>query len=384
MIILNSGPGSYVSIEGKRYSYFGGNNYLGLAGHPEVKMAAIRAIEKYGVNFSASRVTTGTSGLHIELEKKLSAFKKKDDTITFPSGYLGNRILLGALAGPGSALLIDSLAHPSIEDSVPGHVTSVRHYNHCDVGHLENIIKKLPSGLKPVIITDGIFALTGEIAPLDEIQIVALRYNALVIVDDAHSTGVLGQNGRGTVEHFNLEDAGNIYQSETMSKALGSYGGFISGDRRFMSLLRKGSDIYRASTALPPHIVAAGIASVSIITKNPGMKEKLIEKASFLRNEITGMGLGTAGGETPIIPVIFGSPSAASSLSRFLEINGIIAPAIDYPNKLDKYIVRITLCTGHSDQQVESLLSFIKKWKDRNGSFENQENNHRADQHFAG
>jgi 7-keto-8-aminopelargonate synthetase-like enzyme len=371
MIILSSGIGNYVYIKGIKYSYFGGNNYLGLASHPELKKAAIGAIKKYGVNFSASRITTGTSDLHLDLEKRLSAFKKKEDTILFPSGYQGNGILLGALADQNTAVFIDRFAHPSIEESVPGYITHVQYYDHCDAGHLEALIQKLPKGLNPLIITDGIFALTGEIAPIDEIYSLVKKHHAILIVDDAHSTGILGQNGLGTLEHFNLDNANEIYQTETMSKALGSYGGFISGSRELIGLLRDKTALYRASTALPPAVVAAGIASLKIISENPELRTGLLERASFIKEQIIAMGFNTTPDKTPIVPIIFDSLDMTRRFSLFMEKNGIIVPIINYPTKSVKNMVRITVTANHKSKQIEALLKLIKKWRSKHGPSDN-------------
>lgn len=368
MIILGSGIGNYAYIKGQKYSYFGGNNYLGLACHPALKRAAIHAIKKYGVNFSASRITTGTSDLHLELEEQLSAFKKTEDTILFPSGFQGNSILLGALSDRDTAVFIDRYAHPSVVESIPRFIANVLYYDHCDTGHLDALIRELPGQLRPLIITDGIFALTGKIAPIDDINRLVEKYNALLVVDDAHATGVLGQNGRGTPEHFKLGDKSEIYQTETMSKAIGSYGGFISGSNSLIRSLREKSAVYQASTALPPHIVAAGIASLKIIRENPGLRIKLNDIAMQMKKEITGMGFNTTPDRTPIIPLLFDSPAMTASLSLFLEKNGYIVPSINYPNKLGKHIVRITVSANHTGKQTETLLKLLKKWRDKHGA----------------
>jgi 7-keto-8-aminopelargonate synthetase-like enzyme len=363
MIILSSIKGSYVTSKGKTFSYFGGNNYLGLASHPEIKKAAIAAIRKYGVNFSASRLTTGTSDLHIELEQRLSEFKKKEDTILFPSGYQGNSIILNELSNPESVILADGYSHPSIVESIPELVRNVRFYDHCNTDNLEKLLQEMPGGSDPLIITDGVFALTGKIAPLAEIFRLSIKFKAKLIVDDAHSTGILGQNGLGTPEHFNLENERDIYQTETLSKALGSYGGFISGSKKFINSLRERTSQYKASTALPPPAVAAGIASLKLIAANPDLRQELISKTTRLRAEIINLGFDTSTDDTPIIPLFFDSLSTAKNLSLFMEQNGIIIPAVNYPGKLEKHVVRITVSINHTKRQAESLLQTLKKWR---------------------
>ena len=367
MILLNSSIGNYVISNGTKYSYFGGNNYLGLAGHPAVKEASIRAIEKYGVNFSASRRTSGTADIHLELEKKLSDFKGRQDTVVFASGYLGNSILLEVLRERYSVIYMDQYAHPSINAAIHGDCGPVNYYRHCDPQHLESLLST-NSYSSPLIITDGIFALTGEIAPLDRIYSLAKKYKALLIVDDAHSTGVLGQTGKGTPEHFNLPDDGSILQSETMSKALGSYGGFISGHNDLINSIRERSAIYQASTSLPPSVVAAGISSLGLIGKNPGLRDSVLQKAGRIREEILHLGFNTSHDKTPIIPVIFPDMSYADSLSSFLEENGVIVPLMNYPSGQGLHMIRIAVTATHTDDQANELLDLLKKWKSSNQS----------------
>lgn len=367
MIVLNSGIGNYVHCNGKKYSFFAGNNYLGLANNPVVKAASILSIKMYGVNFSASRQTTGTADIHLELEKQLSIFKEKENAVVFASGYLGNSILLELLKTRYSAVFIDQFAHPSINGSIPREITNVQYYDHCDAKHLENLLTHY-KGFKPLIITDGVFALTGEIAPLDKIYPLVEKHNAILVVDDAHSTGILGENGKGTPEHFKLADTENIYQTETMSKALGSYGGFISGSKEFTDFIREKSTIYQASTALPPPIVAAGIASLKIIHENPELRIRLLKRAGELRKRITGLGFQTTKDNTPIIPIMLTALASAKDLSFFLENNGIIVPFMNYPVKQSKFIVRITVSVSHTVEQTELLLEMLKKWKVKNGT----------------
>ena len=203
MITLDSEPGNYIQLAGKTYSIFSGNNYLGLSGHPEIRKAAKEAIDRYGLNVAAARHTTGTTDIHLELEKELSDFKNREDSVVFASGYMGNGILLNALRDRYDTIYADEAAHPSIQDGIPRDIRPVHSYKHCDVGHLEDLMKKNKNS-RPLIITDGIFPLTGEIAPLHEIHPLAEKYGAIIVTDDAHATGVLGEYGTGTPEHFQL------------------------------------------------------------------------------------------------------------------------------------------------------------------------------------
>ncbi len=364
MVTLEGGVGNYIKLKNKDYSYFAGNDYLGLANHPDIIESAALALKKYGVNFSASRQTTGTSQLHLELENQLSVFKNTESAVVFASGYVGNMLLLHALSDQYTAIVADSLAHPSILDGIPRNISSIDFYEHLNLKHLEKLLEKSKTQ-RSLIITDGIFALTGEIAPLDKIYLLARKYNAIVIVDDAHATGVIGKNGKGTPEHFNLDKEDNLFQSETMSKALGVYGGFITAGNWIVKKIREKSTFYGASTALPPPIVAAGIAAVRIAGRQPGLRDKMQQNARFIRNRVMELGFMTTDSPTPIIPVMFDNAQSAKSLSAFLEENLIIAPSIDYPVKTGNFIVRVTVSANHSRDQIENLLLKLEKWKAR-------------------
>ena len=367
MIVLDSGIGNYIYSNGKKYSYFAGNNYLGLASHPAVKEAVIHAVEKYGINFSASRHTTGTSDIHLELEKQLALFKGKQDAVVFASGYQGNGILLDILKERYSTVFCDRNAHASILAGIPAGVDSVVFYDHCNAENLGNILDQ-HKGCNPLVITDGVFALTGEIAPLDRIYHLVKKQNGLLVVDDAHSTGILGDTGKGTPEHFHLPEDENVFQTETMSKALGGYGGFISGNRKLTDLIREKSATYQASTALPPPIAAAGIASLKIIHDNPGLRLGVLKKTAGIRDEVIRMGFRTTGGNTPIIPVIFDSAAKAKNLSLFLEEQGIIAPFMNYPVNVEMHQIRITVSASHTPGQIEILLNMLQQWKEKYGN----------------
>ena len=363
---LESRIGNFITLQGKSYSYFAGNDYLGLAARPETTLAAVKAVRQFGTGFSASRQTTGTSGIHIELEQLLADFKGQEAAMVFASGYLGSRLLLETLADRFDTIFADSMAHPSILDGIPRGFTGVHHYNHCDTGHLEQLLNDCGSHM-PLIITDGIFALTGEIAPLDQIHFLAEKYHGLMVVDDAHATGVLGANGRGTPEYFNLGGSPLIYQSETMSKALGSYGGFISGTNAFIDNIRSRSPFYSASTALPPAVVGAACASLGILKENPQLRSSLLGNARKLRAGIREAGFSTSGDHTPIIPLYFRNMPSAQHLSAWLEEHLIIAPAVSYPVKTGQFIVRITVSATHTSAQLDHLMRALKEWRDKHG-----------------
>jgi 7-keto-8-aminopelargonate synthetase-like enzyme len=371
MIVSNSAVSNYICLHDKVYSFFGGNNYLGLADNPLLKRAAINSIEKYGLNFAAARQTTGTSEIHTELEKLLATFKNKEDAVVFGSGYMGNRILLTALGGNYSSVFMDEFSHSSIKEGIPSDISEILVYNHCDPDHLEGLLKANNKG-KPLIITDGVFSLTGEIAPLDKIHALSEKYGAIIVVDDAHSTGVLGKNGRGTPEHFNLESATNIYQTETMSKAGGVYGGFIAGDRELTGKIREKSSTYLASTSLPPPLVSASAASVTIIMQHTELRTSLHRNLKMIIDGVRKLGYLTFSRETPIIPLCFKLKETAEELSEFLKEHGIIVPFIIYPVNTGMYILRITVSSVHTLEQIGELLAVLGIWINDNGSRNDQ------------
>ncbi len=362
MSLLNGPVGTHVTTEGRRFLFFAGNNYLGLANHPAVKEAAAAAIEGYGVSSSASRETTGTCALHRELERLLAEFKNRPDAVIFSSGYLGNTILLHALRERITAVFADRLSHPSVIDGIPREIAELVFYDHLDTDHLAGLLHDR-AGAKPLIITDGLFALTGEIAPLDRIYRLAEKHRAIVVVDDAHATGILGDHGRGSPEHFGLDGAENLFQTETMSKAFGSYGGFISSTADIIATIRTSSTAYIGSTALPPPIVAASLASLQRVQRHPELRLRALKNARYIKDGLRRMDLSTAFDDTPIIPVYFDTPEEAGRLSRFLHDQGIIAPAVRYPVPMDRCLVRLTVSADHTSDDMDTLLQALERWR---------------------
>ena len=361
MTTLESNIGHYIQIDHTSYHYFAGNNYLGLANNPQLIEQGINALIHYGTNFSASRQTTGTADIHLKLEEKLSQFKGQEEAMVFASGYWGNKIVMDHLKHEISLVLTDSMAHSSLLDGIPRDIRTIECYEHMNTNKLERLLKKYRNK-RALIATDGIFALTGEITPLNEIYALSEKYNALILVDDAHATGVLGENGRGTPQHFNLDGAPRIFQSETMSKALASYGGFISGKAAMIQSIRKSSAFYGASTSLPPALVACGCASLDYQGEHPELRQQLLANAHFLKSEISKLGFETNNSTTPVIPLFFSKKEDAQKLSDDLKEHQIIAPAVNYPVKMDKFIVRLTVSAAHTQDQFDYLINALKDW----------------------
>lgn len=364
--MLEEAPGPVIRLKGQDCVYFGGNNYLGLAHHPQVTEAAIHAIRQYGVNVAASRHTTGSTVLHTELEAALSAFKGKDQAVTFASGYLGNGILMQVLRRTYTRVLIDEAAHPSLFGGIPRDVDAVHPFRHGDVLDLEKLLQASAPGTS-LMVTDGIYALTGEIAPLDEYHRLAVKYNAHMLVDDAHATGILGAQGRGTPEYFGLDGSLRIYQTETMSKAIGGYGGFIAGSAGLISRIREDSPVYQASTALPPPMAAAGMAGIEWIRQHPEAGHQLIHNALWIKSEIRDMGFQSNAFPTPIIPIGLANKEQAQNLSAFLLENGLWVPFMNYPVHQSGFLLRMALSLLHTGEHIDRLLTALKHWSRKEG-----------------
>jgi len=364
MIILESATGNYVTIQNKQYSYFAGNDYLGLANNPLIKQQANQAIATYGMNFSASRKTTGTSSLHQLLEKKIAQFKDSEAAIVFASGYLGNYILINALSDKFDAIFTDESVHPSMLLGFPSNkIREIHYYKHCDSANLEELLEKHKTD-NPLILTDGIFALTGEIAPIAKIHEIAVRMNAILVVDDAHGTGILGETGKGTPEYFGLHKATNIYQTETFSKAFGVYGGFIASTQQVIEKIFTQSPVFAGSTALPPTLAAAAIQSLELVSSQPELRNRLFENIDYLKPQLLNLGFNLVESRTPIASLFFETREKAVNLSEFLYQNQIIAPFIEYPVKHDNYIIRLTISSAHTKNQIDNLIENLQTWKD--------------------
>ncbi|MBN2417337.1 pyridoxal phosphate-dependent aminotransferase family protein [bacterium] len=362
MVVIETPIAHTIRLNGKEYDYFAGNNYLGLANHPELKKAAVSAVETYGINVSASRETTGTASVHLALEKAIAEFKDKEAAVVFASGYLSNTILAEALQDRYDSVFMDEMSHPSIRNSIRGTAIPVHLYRHKDIDDLHALVRR-HAGKNPLFMTDGIFPLTGDIAPLQDIAQLAEQVNALVIVDDAHATGVIGDNARGTPDYFGLHNHPRVFQTETMSKALGVYGGFIASLESDILDVRRKSSAYIGSTALPPSLSAAALAAFTLLRREPVLRTRLSENTRLLREGILSLGYETSTDPTPIIPVFLAVRNEAVALSVYFQEHAVIAPYIHYPVETGKFIVRLTVSAAHTAEQIERVLTLLKRWR---------------------
>lgn len=360
----DSSQGSRIIIDGKEYLNFSSNDYLGLANHPALIRASQRAMKKFGFGSGASRLLCGGSILHQELEKKIARFKGTESALVFNSGYAANTGIIPAIAGEGDAIFSDELNHASIVDGCRLSRAKTYIYKHKDTGHLENLIRKTKAKRK-IVLTDSVFSMDGDIAPLRELYELCLTLNSLpsapcsmlLYIDDAHATGVLGK-GKGSLEHFGIKPEPWIIQMGTFSKALGSFGAFAAGSRDTIKFILNTTRSFIFSTALPPCIIAASSAALELIEKKPVLIKKLRANRDKTAKGLIKLGHDIMGSETPIIPVKTGSIENTLKISRYLLKKGIFAPAIRPPTVKEPRL-RITVTAAHTDKDIEKLIKAL-------------------------
>ena len=358
--ILEGAQGPHVKIKGRTYISFCSNNYLGLANHPEVVKAVEDAVGKYGWGAGASRLVSGNTELHQALEDEISKFKKKEAAIVFPTGYMANIGTICSLVSSGDLVICDRLNHASIIDGCRLSGATFRVYPHRDIGKLENILKKSTGYPRKLIVTDTVFSMDGDLAPLPDIVRIAHEYSAMVMVDEAHGTGVFGENGRGGVEHFNLDKKVNIIMG-TLSKAVGSLGGFVTGNSDLISYLRNKARTFMYTTALPPAACAASIAGIKLIQGDHSLRESLWRNVHYVKERLKSLNLNVTSLESPIIPIIIGNAKKAVDVSGFLFESGILIPAIRPPTVPDESSrLRVTIMATHTRADLDKLLDVLK------------------------
>lgn len=358
---LVEGPqGPRVVIDGQEVILLCSNDYLGLANHPAVKEAAIKAIEKYGFGAGASRLVSGNMEPHIILEERIKLFKGAEAVLLFNSGYNANIGCISAIADRHTDIFSDRLNHASIVDACILSRANVKRYPNRDIESLEGMLKASKSR-KKLIITDGVFSMDGTIAPLPQIVPLLDRYGATLIIDDAHATGVLGKGGRGTLEHFGISHPA-IIQMGTLGKALGSFGAFIAGSAELIDLLISKARPFIFTTALPPSVCAAATKAIDLVEENPWLIKKLSENISFLRDGLKGAGLDTMGSLTQIIPIFVGKAERTMEASKKLLERGVFIQGIRPPTvPEDTSRLRLTVMATHSKADLTQALNSIKE-----------------------
>jgi len=364
--ILESPAGGRVKMNGKEVVNLSSNNYLGLANHPKVRQAALEAIEKWGVGAGAVRWIGGTMSVHQEFEEKLAKFKHTEAALVFTGGFTANSGCIPAVVTNKDVIISDELNHASIIDGVRLGSASYKKsegyvYEHKNMDQLEEILKKTQSFEKRMIITDGVFSMDGDIAPLPAIVELAEKYNAFVYVDDAHASGVLGKNGAGSTSHFNLYGRVDI-QLGTLSKALGVVGGYIAGSAVLKDWLINRGRPYLFSTAHPPMVAAALIAALDVMENDPEPMKRLWDNTRWWKKSLAEAGFDTMGSETPITPVYVGDEGKALAMEKALWEEGVYALSISYPTVAKgKARLRTMPSACHTIEDLEFALKAFKK-----------------------
>jgi 8-amino-7-oxononanoate synthase len=355
------GPqGPRVTIDGRELLLLCSNDYLGLANHPEVKAAAMEAIQRYGFGAGASRLVSGSMAPHRELEERLSAFKSAEAALLFNSGYNANLALVTTLAGRETEIFSDRLNHASIVDACVLSRARVRRYANADADSLERLLKRSHAERK-LVITEGVFSMDGNVAPLKDILSLADRYGATLILDDAHATGVLGPGGRGTLEHFGL-DRPDVIHMGTLGKALGAFGAFVAGPRPLIELLISKARPFIYTTALPPAVAAAAVKAIEIVERSAGLRERLWENAAHLREGLNAAGLDTFTSSTQIIPILTGGPATTMEASRKLFERGLFIQGIRPPTvPQGTGRLRVTVTAAHTTEEITGALTMIRE-----------------------
>ena len=363
---LSSPQGAWLVVDGKKVLNFCSNNYLGLANHPKLRGAAQAAIKKYGVGPAAVRTIAGTMDLHNELEERVAKFKGAEAAVTFQSGFAANLGTIQALVGKKDVVFSDELNHASIIDGCRLSGARIIRYAHCDPNNLEQVMKENEDTYeKAIIITDGVFSMDGDIAPLDHLQEIAEGYDTLLVVDDAHGEGVLGKGGRGIVDHFNLHGKVDI-EIGTFSKAFGVIGGVVSGNAVIIDWLKQRGRPFLFSSAMTPPDVAACIAAVDILESSTEYVDRLWKNSEYFKSEMTKSGFDIGHSATPITPIMLGEAPLAQKMSKDLFKNGIFATSIGYPTvPKGKARIRVMISATHSHEDLDQgLEKFIKSGKD--------------------
>jgi glycine C-acetyltransferase len=358
---IESPMGAWVKIDGRNLLNFCANNYLGLANDPRLRKAAQKAIDEYGIGPGAVRSIAGTMSLHIDLERRLAEFKRAEACITFQSGFTANLATIPALVGKGDVIFSDELNHASIIDGCRLSRAQVVRYAHNDADDLRKKIAETPQNGRSMIITDGVFSMDGDIAPLDKICDIANEHDILLMVDDAHGEGVVGEGGRGIVDHFRLHGKVDI-EVGTLSKAFGVVGGLVAGRQEIIDWLRQRGRPFLFSSALTVPDVAACIESVNILQSSTDLVEKLWANGNYFKKEMNAYGFDTGTTETPIVPVMLGEAQLAQDFSRRLFEEGVFAMAIGFPTvPQDKARIRVMNSAAHSQKDLDQALAIFRK-----------------------
>ena len=368
--VMSSAQGPIVSIGDRRLISLSSNDYLGLTHHPRLREAALAAVQDFGAGSGAVRTIAGTMTLHEELERDLAAFKETEAVLTFQSGFTANTGVIPTITGEQDLIVSDALNHASIIDGMRLSKAPRKIYPHADAGALREILREardkgregtgLPYRLI-LVVSDGVFSMDGDIAPLPAIVEAAEEFGAAVFVDDAHASGVLGRNGRGSVDHFGLHGRVAI-QVGTLSKAVGVLGGYVAGSQDLRDILIQRARPFLFSTSHPPAVAAACSAAIAVMLDEPELLERLWTNTRRFKGELARLGFDTGASETPITPVMMGDPDTASRFSQRLFDEGVFAQPVVFPTvAMDKSRIRTIVTAAHGDDQLDEALDVFAR-----------------------
>jgi glycine C-acetyltransferase len=359
---LSSPQGAWLVVDGKRVLNFCSNNYLGLANHPRLVRAAKEAMSDYGVGPGAVRTIAGTMDLHLELEKRIAEFKRVEDAITFQSGFTANTGTIPALVGKEDVIYSDALNHASIIDGCRLSGAKIVRYDHADPASLEAVIKLHQDDYRRgLIITDGVFSMDGDYPPLDSLAEIAEKYDLMLMVDDAHGEGVLGEGGRGIVDHFKLHGRVDV-EIGTFSKAFGVMGGVVAGNKRIIEWLRQRGRPFLFSSAVTVPDVAATLAAIDLLEESTELVDRLWSNAAFFKKEMKALGFDTGKSMTPITPVMLGEAKLARKFSSLLYDENVFAMALGFPTVPQGMArIRVMISAAHSQEDLEAALAAFAK-----------------------
>jgi glycine C-acetyltransferase len=359
--VLDGEQGAHASIDHRSVVNLSSNNYLGFTSHPRLRQRALEALSALGVGTGSVRTIAGTMQIHMELERRLATFKKTEATVVFQSGFAANAGTVAALLGRDDVIVSDELNHASIIDGARLSRATIKVFPHRDVAAARAILADLPRGQRTLLITDGVFSMDGDLGALPGLCDIADEFGCIMMVDDAHASGVFGSQGRGTVDHFALHGRVDV-QVGTLSKALGALGGYVAGSRSLIEFLYRRARPFLFSTSHPPSVAATCLAALDVLETEPHWMEQLWTNTRFFKAGLEALGFNTGESESPITPVIVGESSLAVSLSDRLFELGVFAQGITFPTVArDKARVRTIVTAAHTQQELQFALDAFKK-----------------------
>ena len=358
---IGSGQDPVVTMDGQRVIMLGSNNYLGLTNHPEVKQAAAEALESYGTGTAGSRFLNGTLDIHVELEEKLAQFMGSEAALTFSTGFAVNLGVISSLIGRKDVVILDNLDHACILDGARLSFGRVLKYPHNDMDSLEERLRSVEDQRSKMIVVDGVFSMEGDLADLPRIVELKNKFNARLMVDDAHGVGVMGEHGRGTMEHFGLENEADLVMG-TFSKSLAAVGGYVVGDGKIIDFIKHNARSLMFSAAPPPASVASVIKAIEIIEREPERRQRLWDHTDYMKHEFSTMGYDTGDSASPVIPLVVGEDMAAYKMTRRLQeegvfVNPVVSPAVPEGRAL----MRTSYMATHTRDQLDSALEAFRK-----------------------